>query len=73
MSNEGLIMTATNWRPMSTAPKDGTRILIASKHAEVVIADWEAETNDWYVNLVLFGKPVAWQPLPTYDHERDKP
>ena len=59
---------AEGWRPIETAPKDGTRILV---HPAIEVADawskahWSAQNECWIVG----GSPsgvlhTAWHPLP---------
>ena len=71
---------AEGWRPIATAPKDGTRIMLANKDAS-----WMGEycpvfpsgyrTDDPWQSAMLnmdhlprekrYGAPTHWQPLPT--------
>ena len=57
-----------DWRPIETAPKDGTPILIA-RGGEVDGALWNPETDRWDTigpsNIGLVPDwPTHWQPLP---------
>lgn len=73
--------TLPNWgpaRPMSTAPRDGTRILalaeLASFYQEcaingAVVVRWAAELNGWQLlpyapSTRIDGEPTGWWPLP---------
>lgn len=65
-----------DWKPISTAPKDGSIILGYSAEAEtpqmfhVMYLDFEDEDGgDWYVADASHGMPFDcelshWQPLP---------
>ena len=66
-----------NWRPIETAPKDGTPILVwVRKHQEVLIVFYEErgkfcwreypEGDRWNKNLV-----THWQPLPEPPEEEE--
>lgn len=53
------------WRPMATAPKDGTRILLWDYAANRAVIGWWAEekgTLGWRGDLR--GNPTLWMPLP---------
>jgi hypothetical protein len=54
---------AQGWRPISTAPRDGTDVLIydPTDTKNPVAVDWyshDADTPGW------LGNPTHWQPLP---------
>ena len=71
-------MTASKWRPMETAPRDGTKVLLAVEwngKASIMMAWCHGRPKTWLTGAypIRFDRPAAWQPLPTYDHERDKP
>ena len=67
------------WRPISTAPKDGTNILLTDG-AEVASGYWAEKTENaltmrpacWMVHWVI-GKPgthpIHWQPIPEPPNE----
>ena len=58
------------WRPIESAPKDGTRILVATSNA-IHSACWDKIDHSWRVipktttkTVPVPGDPLAWQPLP---------
>ena len=58
----------SDWRPIDTAPKDGTRIL-AYVHGEVDVIRWsisplECETWRGGDGRPLSETPTHWRPLP---------
>jgi hypothetical protein len=66
-------MLAAAWRPIETAPKDGTRVLLGSPEMDAEIAGWAPHTGDkqgrgawdrgdgsWVYN----PDPTHWMPLP---------
>jgi hypothetical protein len=62
----------TDWQPIETAPKDGTRILVFEKiWPEIVVAEWDEGTGHhpgWrvYPNTESLDTcdPTHWMPLP---------
>lgn len=56
----------TNWQPIETAPKDGTRIWLADAK-NIVTGFWSppfgAWRCDWGVGTAG-DKPTHWRPLP---------
>ena len=62
--------TPPRWRPIETAPRDGTRILVwTSAGAEIVSAndahDPGAAVWDWLAVDCVRVVATHWQPLPT--------
>lgn len=63
------------WQPIETAPKDGTRILVATKYG-IEVAEWEERAPQWGVVPAWIGMglstyeedreltPTHWMPLP---------
>jgi len=65
----------SKWQPIETAPKDGSRIIIAIKGCSLSLcAEWSGESwttimagNDWSGRKVRY-----WQPLPTPPEENEQ-
>lgn len=63
-------MTCTAWNTMDTAPKDGTRVLLAYRIHDLDVIDFEV--GMWVLNYGCPGwraagtflTPVAWAPIP---------
>mgnify|MGYP000894219903 CR=1 FL=1 len=60
------------WRPIETAPKDGTRVLLARVGIDAMhTAFWRGST--WHCGgLQYFNNPTHWQPLPSAPQENGK-
>jgi hypothetical protein len=69
----------TEWQPIETAPRDGTKILVFTVHGEIEISDWYSISHFHYEEAEngLYRKvetcidegwnsnmPVCWMPLP---------
>lgn len=62
------------WQPIETAPKDGTRILLAGKHGVVpmIVGYWEASCQVWVYDFFeredeffeIVRQPTDWMELP---------
>lgn len=62
------------WKPIETAPKDGSLILIREAGRRVQVARWTCpygERFDWYVQLTTLGNNsyptfdvIEWAPIP---------
>jgi len=80
-------MHTTNWRPIATAPKDGTIILVW-RYGEIQMVKWAKNNcNEWWskpdgTHISRFDKydsgepmdeeiPTHWMPLP--DPPKDAP
>lgn len=56
---------AVAWRPIATAPKDETCILVPYKHVGcVVVSFWGAGWRETTNGLMLRDEPTHWQHLP---------
>ncbi|WP_217693729.1 DUF551 domain-containing protein [Novacetimonas hansenii] len=53
------------WRPIESAPKDGSLVLVAVKHIGCdVVSFWGAGWRETTNGLMLRDNPTHWQPLP---------
>ena len=58
------------WQPISTAPKDGTRIIVYRPNArgkyisKVGLDYWSEELGDCWAKSNFETQPTHWQPLP---------
>lgn len=58
------------WQPIATAPKDGTRVLVAAPSHLTMIGAWlekrvtYMEGKWWSNNAPIIPDPTHWQPLP---------
>ena len=61
----------TDWQPISTAPKDGTRILAHwlyhGDFAYEVVA-WDEDSKEWFAMSFGLQPPTHWMPLPEAPH-----
>jgi hypothetical protein len=59
------------WKPIKTAPKDGTLIFIREKDSRVQVASWGTSSYgydlDWYVQLTNKNSKGTRQSYPTID------
>lgn len=65
---EALRQQAQTWQPIETAPKDGTRILVARvTDGRVGISWWDGlrlEDKDKWACYSMLTPPTHWMPLP---------
>ena len=70
------------WRPIETAPKDGTWILVwepdgvNTKWSPQEVARWrttgrQSNTPGWYDSRICSVRPTLWQPLPAAPCDTD--
>lgn len=59
---------AQAWRPIETAPKDGTRILAYGGWGIAII--WWSSWLEWYDGEGAHLEPTHWQPLPSPPGDR---
>jgi hypothetical protein len=78
----------TDWKPIETAPKDGTKILVVTVHGEIELTEWYEIWHDEYIEASdgLYHKrrvkshegwngnnPQLWMPLPAIPLLADGP
>ena len=60
----------SEWQPIETAPKDGTRILTASRHNSgwwLIVAEWGGKSPPRWIDSFIgrtAQSPTHWMPLP---------
>ena len=67
MGEASLVVPFARWSIISTAPKDGSRILLyrAGFAEDVAVCWWSAGTEEWIpVQGVLFCDPTHWMAVP---------
>ena len=57
---------AEGWRPIETAPRDGTEVLANTSGLGRVVVYWDDEESQWGTGLGYLdrGAPTHWMPLP---------
>lgn len=58
------------WRPIETAPKDGTHVMLFDNDA-IKVGLWWEPYNDWGPRIALIKNPTHWIPLPTPPKEEE--
>lgn len=57
----------SEWKPIESAPKDGTRIKVRYKDLAPCTAYWK---HGWhYIEYKHCPYPTSWQPLPESPHD----
>ncbi len=65
----------TNWKSISSAPKDGSMILFADKYKQIGICWWESKcseegwNSDSCESFGGFEYPLVWDYLPEFPEE----
>lgn len=52
------------WQPIETAPRDGTRVLLATPNGRIADGMFHARYGVWSWPYVMV-EPTLWRPLPT--------
>ena len=52
------------WKPIETAPKDGTELLLWNGAFRIIGRYYQSSTDGWWVANAIPIEPVKWQPLP---------
>lgn len=57
------------WRDISTAPRDGTEVLVAMPSGALTVARWQVDRRYtaggvWYHAPFALPQPTHWMPLP---------
>jgi len=53
----------SDWQPIETAPKDGTRLLLATPTGKVADGMWSTRYEVWSWPYVM-AEPTHWMPAP---------
>lgn len=61
------------WKPIQTAPKDGTRILVYWPNCPMNIVHWSEFQQSWLFDFDdrKCNEPTHWRPRPTAPHVRE--
>jgi hypothetical protein len=60
----------SDWQPIETAPKDGTRILVWDSYDDETVVFWSSSVKDWRLNVAgSYAEDdchtfTHWMPLP---------
>ena len=58
------------WQPISTAPKDDTRLLILEESGQMIVGLYDCEMW-WEQNMeYALNNPTHWMPLPDPPNEK---
>ena len=64
------LRAASQWQPIETAPKDGTKVLVwrpyedKDHEAHCGVDRWSDVSGSWW-NSRRYQQPTQWQPLPS--------
>ena len=54
---------ALQWRPIETAPRDGTKLLTCDMVGNIYL-DWRDDNSKFLYEREWYGYPTHWMPLP---------
>ena len=61
------------WRPIETAPKDNSEVLVFTNNATMYVAYWYTTAKEWrQQGHKLESTPTHWMPLPAKPKEQVK-
>ena len=56
-------VTMMEWKPIETAPKDESRILLYEK-GSMCVGHWWNNYDGWALKVLCIDNPTHWMPLP---------
>lgn len=59
------------WKPITTAPRDGSRILLKGRAGKIADGFWAVEGRSW-IWVYALSEPLEWMPVPGEDHGKRK-
>lgn len=63
----------SNWRPIETAPRDGTEIILCNISGSLGIGSYMPKQDSWEItDDVWWDKCSHWMPLPKPPEEDEK-
>lgn len=63
----------TNWKPIETAPKDGTFVLLWEKHAGLFVGNFRPGWASWLSMPGAYCRqPTHWHPLPAAPEAKEQ-